>query len=245
MCTVSWLPGAAGYTLCFNRDERRTRASALPPARRERDGMPFLAALDGDHGGTWLAVNAAGLTLALLNRYRAAGAPAPTAPRSRGLLVLELIGHATDVAALRALEAADLSRTPPFTLVALEGERPPRLAEWDGVLLTAATHRAPGFLHTSSSVTEPEVAAARRATFALEPPRSPADLAAVHRSHHPERGRRSICMHRDDAETQSFTQVTVTSARVSLLHVPDAPCRGQALPPLSLERRALPCPIAG
>lgn len=245
MCTVSWLPAADGYTLCFNRDERLTRAPGLPPALRERDGMPFLSPLDGDHGGTWLAVNAAGLTLALLNRYRAPAAPPPTLPRSRGLLVLDLIGHGSALAALRLLEATDLTATAPFTLVSVEPERPPRLTEWDGATLTMATHHAPGLLHTSSAVDEPEVAAARRAAFCCAPPRSPAELAAHHRSHRPERGRRSVCMHREDAETQCYSQVTVSRDQVTLLHIPDAPCRGQPLPLLALERRTAPCPIPG
>lgn len=242
MCTVSWLPGAGGYTLCFNRDERRTRAPEVPPAAREQAGMVFLAPLDGAFGGSWIAVNVAGLTLALLNRYRPSGRPVPSNARSRGLLVLDLIAERTALDALRALERADLSRTAPFSLVTLDPERPPRLTEWDGLTLATATGHAPGILHTSSSVTEPEVAAARRTVFESVLPRTPDELAAVHRSHLPERGRCSICMHRDDAETRSFSQVTVTAERVSLLHVPDAPCRGHPLPLLELARLPLPCP---
>ena len=66
MCTVSWLPEPGGFTLCFNRDERRTRGAALPPESRRAGGRAFLAPYDSDHGGTWLAVNDAGLALGLL-----------------------------------------------------------------------------------------------------------------------------------------------------------------------------------
>lgn len=242
MCTVSWLPAPGGYTLCFNRDERHTRGPALPPERRAASGRVFLAPFDSDHGGTWLAVNDGGLTLGLLNRYGPGAVVTAGPARSRGLVILELIAAADVAAALRALEHSDLRRTPPFLLVALEPDRPPRIAEWDGAALAMATHHAPGLLRTSSAVTEPEVAAARRAQFAAAAPGTAAELAALHRSHHPDRGKRSVCMHREDAETRSFSQVTVTPDRVTLLHVPDAPCRGLPLPPLTLDRRALPCP---
>ncbi len=242
MCTVSWLPGAGGYTLCFNRDERFTRSPALPPAPHTRDGMAFLAPLDGDFHGTWLAVNAAGVTVCLLNRYQVPGYQPPARPRSRGLLVLDLIAAGSVRELWRMLEGTDLGQTAPFTLAALEPATVPRVAVWDGATLAGGPRPAPGFLFTSSSVTEPEVAASREATFAAVTAPTPEDLVRLHRSHLPERGRRSVCMHRDDGETQCFSQVTVTEDRVTLLHVPDAPCRGVPLPPLSLERRALPCP---
>ena len=69
MCTVSWTPLDGGYALAMNRDERRTRAPATPPERRELDGVPVLLPRDGEAGGTWIAVNALGHTLALLNRW--------------------------------------------------------------------------------------------------------------------------------------------------------------------------------
>ena len=108
--------------------------------------------------------------------------------------------------------------------------------------LCAATHRSPGLILTSSSVTEPEVVATRRAAFdALEAVTEPA-LIGLHRSHLPERGRCSICMHREDAETQSFSLVNVAADVIRLTHTPEAPCRGTALHPLALLRRQVSCP---
>ena len=54
MCTLSWIPGQDGYALCFNRDERRTRAAASPPGLLAREGVQFIAPLDGEAGGTWV-----------------------------------------------------------------------------------------------------------------------------------------------------------------------------------------------
>jgi len=242
MCTVSWLPLEDGYTLCFNRDERHSRAPALPPAAREDGEVRYLAPLDGEFGGTWLAANEFGITFCLLNRYRVPGYAPPAQPVSRGLLVLELAGMATARNAAAALEDRLLERVQPFSLVVLEPGQAVRVVAWDGQVLTGLTHRSPGLILTSSSVTEPEVGAARRTVFAALERVTPEALAQLHRSHLPERGRCSVCMHREDAETQSFSQVTVGPDRVTLLHVPDAPCRGKALPPLDLLRRSAPSP---
>lgn len=242
MCTVSWCPEGDGYTLCFNRDERLTRAPAQPPAAHQSNGIRYLAPLDGDFGGTWLGVNEFGLTLGLLNRYGVAGYRAPAEPRSRGLLVLDLIAQPSAREALIGLERLDLSRVQPFSLVAVDPGQPARVAAWDGTAITALTHRPAGLLLTSSSATEPEVAAARRATFAAAEQYTPDRLTELHRSHLPERGRRSICMHREEAETQSFSRITVGADRILLTHTPDAPCRGTELPALTLARRAIPCP---
>jgi Transport and Golgi organisation 2 len=239
MCTVSWVSAQDGYTLCFNRDERHTRAAALPPTVHEIGGVRYLAPLDGDFGGTWLAANQYGLTLALLNRYRVSGYQPPPEPQSRGLLIPALIQHSTAVEALAALESRDLGPTQPFSLVALEPGQPVRVAAWDGIALTALTHRAPGLILTSSSVTEPEVALARRAIFRAQQSFTPVVLASLHHSHLPERGRCSICMHRDDAETQSYSDITATPKEIRLAHTPDAPCRGTALPTLRLKRHPL------
>ena len=242
MCTVSWLSEPLGYTLCFNRDERLTRAPALPPAVRNAGGVQYIAPLDGNFGGTWLASNAFGLSLGILNRYRVPGYLAPPSPRSRGLLPLELIAHPTAADALTALGAADLGSTQPFVLIAVEPGGPVRLAAWDGHTVEVTSHARAGLIMTSSSVTEPEVAASRQALFGALHEVSAEALRSLHRSHLPERGRCSVCMHREDAETQSFSELRVTADQVSYLHVPDAPCRGKALPAITLARRALHCP---
>lgn len=243
MCTVSWLTGPDGYTLCFNRDERFTRAPAVPPALRARDGVRFLAPLDGDAGGTWFSVNEFGLTLGLLNRYGVTSHQPRDNPRSRGLLVLDLASAPTVPDALARLTPYLLSLTQPFTLIIAEPGQPAGVTTWDGGELATVFQAEPGFLRTSSSVTEPEVAESRRALFAASAPYTAESLAALHRSHVPERGRRSVCMHREDAETQSYSEAIVGRDSVTLRHVPDAPCRGQPLPLLTLSRRLLPCPL--
>ncbi|MDZ4865669.1 MAG: NRDE family protein [Gemmatimonadota bacterium] len=233
MCTVSWLRTPGGYSLCCNRDERFTRAPALPPAVREQRGVPYLAPLDGDFGGSWLAVNAFGLTLSLLNRYRVEGYVAPAAPLSRGLLLLDLIVSPAAADARSTLTRTDLHQVQPFTLIIVAPDSDAHLARWDGEQLAFSSSNASGLLATSSAVSEPEVAESRIARFSSLAPVTLEGLEALHRSHLPERGRLSICMHRTDAETQSYSRVSVTSRQVTLAHTGASPCR--EVPPVSLN----------
>ena len=77
MCTASWLTEGDRFHFFFNRDERRTRAIALPPEQRQAHGVAYLAPIDPDSGGTWFAATERGLILALLN---AASTASPRRP---------------------------------------------------------------------------------------------------------------------------------------------------------------------
>jgi hypothetical protein len=50
-------------------------------------------------------------------------------------------------------------------------------------------------------------------------------LHRFHEHHGPVRGAYSCCMHRDDAETVSFSWVKVNAAEVDFFYSPAAPCR--------------------
>ena len=90
MCTVSWILSRGGYELFMNRDELRRRGPAQGPQLCQHEGSAFLAPHDSDGGGSWIAVNASGLGLTLLNRYvDVSTLPPPAGWRSRGLLVTE------------------------------------------------------------------------------------------------------------------------------------------------------------
>jgi hypothetical protein len=52
-------------------------------------------------------------------------------------------------------------------------------------------------------------------------------LRRLHRSHQPERGAYSTCMHREDAATVSYTEIVVAPGNACLRYQAGAPC-GQA-----------------
>src|SRR5438128_3586814 len=121
MCTISWFHRSNGYQLLCNRDEKLTRKSALEPRLAIRNGTRFLAPVDGDFGGTWIATNEFGVSVCLLNGIKDGSLPAQ---RSRGLLLLDLIGRTPAQAVREAVESADLSVYAPFTLATLEPGKP-------------------------------------------------------------------------------------------------------------------------
>jgi Transport and Golgi organisation 2 len=238
MCTLSWLRQRDGYTVFFNRDERRTRPEALPPATAARNGVRFLAPSDPEGGGTWIVVNDRRVTVALLNRYH----PSPNPPAqsvSRGQLVLGL----ADVGSMAALQArlagASLRPYQPFTLAVFAPGLPALLFNWDGTSLMGGAHELPGLLAVSSSLVPVEAERSRKALFqesvaAAGGTFDAALLERLHRSHLPERGALSVCMHRDDASTVSLTRVDAAPERVSLRYHAGSPC-DPATPVTALE----------
>lgn len=242
MCSLTWLREGDGYELFFSRDESRERLPAQHPERLESAGVEFLAPRDADAGGTWLAINARGLTIALLNG--AGEAPLPAAPVSRGLLVLDLADASNSAEVARRLGARELARYKPFQLVALEPAVPLLMASWDGWRLELARLADEAQPLTSSSLDPLGAGRSRRELLARMLARAGGPsvelLLAFHASHAPEPGTLSPCMHRQDAETVSFSRTRVTASAVELGYSPAAPCRRRPLAWLGLER--LPAP---
>lgn len=235
MCTLSWVPDQGGYTLAFNRDERGTRATGTPPKRVMVAGVPVLMPRDPDGGGSWISVNALGHTLALLNRYEDTPSDVGGAYRSRGGLVTglaEVAGAAVVEASLRSME---LGRYRPFTLASVAKRQQPTLFEWDGRTLQVAEVSNPGLVRASSGSDQAGAERSRAAVFSGFGSRlTGGDLLALHRSHAPEKGALSICMHRDDAMTVSLSYITVTGKELLFRYVGRAPCETAQMTTLAL-----------
>ena len=233
MCTVSWIYQGAGYHLFCNRDEKHTRRPASKPQLLTRGGMRFLAPVDGDFGGSWIAVNEFGLSLALLNR-----GPGSPAQLSRGLLVMNLIASPTLSDVTVRFAASDLSDFAPFALLGLAPGLPAALFTWNGREVGVVADADPYMPLVSSSVDPAGCESRRRATLecirAQSPELHPGALLAFHRSHSPAPSAHSVCMHRDDAQTVSFTWVTVDGAGANMYYAGGSPCRSLAGESLSL-----------
>ncbi len=238
MCTVSWSPAPGGYQLFFNRDERRSRLEALPPRLEDEQGVPYLAPRDADAGGTWLAVNAYGLTVCLLNLYQAEAAlPSRLGKTSRGLLVRSLAAAKDPNMAQELLARQDLGAFMPFTLVVAAADGQVDDYAWDGRQAGIWQKATPPIVSSGHDVAR--ATAARRRLFAelgQAEDLGYEDLHAFHSSHQPEKGAYSPCMHRSDAKTVSLCAVRVSAERVQLAYAPGSPCRTELLPPLELTR---------
>ena len=239
MCTVTWLATPGGYELFFNRDELRSRLRARSPARGERGGVAFIAPMDGNSGGTWLLVNAHGLSVGLLNFYEATSrARVDSHGRrwiSRGQLVLDLASAVDAEDVSRCLAGLDLSRYRPFTLLAVEAERAAGTVwRFDGATLARPPLELP-FL-TSSSYDAAAVDEARRPLLARPGVWTVGGLLDFQRSHEPERGPLSPCMHRADARTVSFSRIRVDGGNISFEYGDGPPCRTPLGTPVTLAR---------
>jgi hypothetical protein len=219
MCTASWWYAADGtYEVFFNRDEQTSRAAALLPKIYRRDGIRYIAPLDGARGGTWFASNDQGVTVSLVNHYPALPpAGAAQLGTTRGELVLRC-ASATDAGdVLRIIEAEELGSYRPFHLLALALDGDAKLLSWDGRVLEHSIAGLESPL-TSSSYQTAAVIEARRRRYALlarstvrggRPP-----LEIFHDQHDPHASAHSVLMKRPDAATVS--QIRARVGRTSL-----------------------------
>src|SRR6266853_2821052 len=68
MCTVTFIARRRGYCLGMNRDEKLARPTGLPPRKKMVNGRAVISPSEPG-GGTWIALNDQGATLALINWY--------------------------------------------------------------------------------------------------------------------------------------------------------------------------------
>ena len=220
MCTVSFLPQARGFFLAMNRDERETRPQAVPPRRRNNGAHASLYPSEAS-GGTWIGLNDAGLVLALINWY---AKPQRDSGLSRGVVIPELLaaGDLKDVSA--GLKNLPLARLNPFRLIAVSAsERKIREWRWDGKSLTSKLF-AWKRKHWFSSGYDEALVNRRRKPLVSGIAETQDAIRELHRAHEPERGPFSICMHRDGAQTVSFTEIAVTKNMGRLRYAAGAPC---------------------
>lgn len=221
MCTVTIVPTGDGFRLVCNRDERRDRAPALPPAVHYLPHRTAIFPVDPLGPGTWVGVNGAGVAAALLNRTIVSAAPIDkSSRRSRGLIIPDLLDCASLTEALdvgAAVSPRDFDR---FRLVVTQ-DSACAVVKSDGVALSAErTKLSRPVMLTSSSLGDAFVEGPRRRLFdwlfAIE---ERSWLRAQSRFHHhqwPSRRDISVRVERADARTVSHTVVNVSPRTIEL-----------------------------
>jgi hypothetical protein len=226
MCTVTLIARKNGYSLGMNRDEQRSRPTAMPPAVCRLNGRNCL--FPSEHnGGTWIGVNERGLTLALINWYSVPNRACPS--ESRGTVIPALLPSSTPIELERTLRQLTLGKLNPFRLITVFGALT-RVMEWcwDQEELTRIDHpwRLGGWF--SSGFDEPGAQLAREAFLRKSAPTSTDDsLRDLHSSHVPAPGPYSFCMHREDAATVSYTEIIVRGNRIEMNYTPGSPCESR------------------
>jgi len=228
MCTLTIVPTEDGYVAGMNRDEKLTRARAIPPKTLDLPSATALFPRERS-GGTWIGCNSHGNLLALLNWNDVTPPFRGLARRSRGVLIPELISG-NDLADNHARFAClDLKEVLPFRLVGAF-PRESLIVEWrwDGLQRQESKFAWRKRHWFSSSVSDS--LSRRERGWACEKAEGYSPLEPVswvrnlHQSHHPVPGPFSICVHRKDAASVSYTEVRFSGERISMSYRSGSPC---------------------
>ncbi len=228
MCTVTFIARQQGYCLGMNRDEKLTRPTGLPPNKRNVNGRAVLCPSE-PAGGTWIALNDGGTTFALINWYSIT-ARLGSKTVSRGEVINSMSSAISPEVAAAALDGLPLNRINPFRLIGIypaAGE----IVEWRWNLkqLVRKNHRWKSQQLISSGFDERTAQRVRGKTFQRAERQYSAGsldwLRRLHRSHSPQAGPFSTCMHRADAATVSYTEVDVSSRHATMRYHAGAPCK--------------------
>jgi hypothetical protein len=186
-------------------------------------------------------VNDHGATLAIINWYSITARVGGKAV-SRGEVINSMGAARSADVAHAALAGLPLTRINPFRLI---GAYPAtgELIEWRWNLsqLVRKHHRWKTQQWISSGFDEPTAQRVRGKTFqkaARQHSTGSLDwLRRLHRSHSPQAGPFSTCMHRADAATVSYTEVAVSSRRATMRYHAGAPCQSVECSILGFDRR--------
>lgn len=259
MCTVTIVPlvrsadgdpvapVARAFRMACNRDESRQRPPALPPEMRRFGPRRAILPIDPLGGGTWVAVNDAGLAMTLLNAHPPGtpdDAPRRRTGRSRGLIIPDLLdcdGVASAVERAASIAAADY---PPFRLILVDETMLGDVYSDGRAVRRRVSDRSPHpVMFASSGLGDELVDVPRRALFE-EMFRNDADWVAtqyVYQRHSwPDRRHLSVCMSRPEARTVSMTVITVRPETVELQYFGAPPDQPVAPITLSLARGGKP-----
>ncbi|MGH1364698.1 MAG: NRDE family protein [Calditrichia bacterium] len=239
MCTVSWKLREDGFDLFFNRDELKTRSIALPPAVQLSESMPYIAPMDPDGGGTWIAVNTAGIGFFILNNYQNTYLPDPAIRKSRGGLIDGLVHFGSIETAVKKLCWIDLTCYEPFTIGMIAGGEAVTVYSWDGFILSRKEKiKAP--ISSSSAKNWPDIAKWRRQRFAqiVTDAANTKQFIHFHSDYYSVDAAASVCMRRKNAVTVSLSHISATQKAVTFNYKNGAPDAVDWQTPVVLLREA-------
>ena len=242
MCTLSVITRDQGFLLAMNRDEQLTRGKAIPPAQTRVAATTAVYPRDGA-GGTWIAVNNHGVALALLN-WNDIPQPEGEKTRSRGAMIPALIGCTSLEEVQATLPTIDLRATWPFRIAGIfAAEKKIVEWRWDGEKVVSQSHDWTPKHWFSSSVSDAQALSQRgsacAAAWSLEDAGSLPWLRRLHASHANGPGPFSLCVHRENVGTLSFTEIECGPEKIDCRYFEGSPCamtRTDVGDPVELDR---------
>ena len=163
---------------------------------------------------------------------------------SRGVLLRSLLNVTSLDELTTRLVVGGLARYRPFTILGFELGPSVLQCRWHGggEDLEVDTVVSPPV--SSSSFKTRDVLKARREAYEalLESWKSPhgagptaSFLLSYHKSHVPEKGPCSVCMHREDGKTRSFSHVKVSCEAAQFFYTSGSPCESEPFPPVRVS----------
>lgn len=234
MCTVTFIARKNGYALGMNRDEKLSRIPGLPPSKHVLNGRTAIFPSEPG-GGTWIGINDAGVTFALINWYSVASGVLHNAS-SRGEVTRSMLALNEPFAVDRQLEHLRLNNTNPFRLIGVFPRKDSVVEwRWDLNRLKRVDFSWETNIWISSGFDEHGAQRQRRETFLAARLNESDDdlqwLRKLHGSHVPTRSPYSVCMHRPDANTVSYTEISVRDSMARMAYSPSPLCGSLSLQP--------------
>lgn len=228
MCTLTFIPTTDGFVAGMNRDERLSRPKALPPKRFSFFDHTAVYPHESS-GGTWIACNSHGNLLALLNWNDVSPLRGATKVKSRGLLIPELISVGTLADTEAGVVQFDLNVFPPFRLVgAFPAESVIIEWRWNGSCLETTRFGWEKRHWFSSSMSDAQAQQERGRCCEQAELSHTMDLVSrirsLHQSHDPVAGAFSVCVHRQDVASVSYTEVCRAGENISMRYRGGSPC---------------------
>ena len=245
MCTLSVVTRNDTYLMAMNRDEEIARGTGLPAEIYEIGGTRAVYPGDGD-GGTWFAANEYGTSLALLNwNDIARHAIAAAKTRSRGQVISALIDSRSPSDLHAAFDVSNFKGMMPFRLVGVfPSEKEIWEWRWDSPQLECQVHEWESRHWFSSSLSDERAESLRGAACRTARHESHAGsvswLRRLHASHADGPGPFSLCVHREDVKTLSYSEVMVTPGTVQMGHARSSPCTMGPIQPMEIKRTLVP-----
>ena len=243
MCTVTFIPRNDGFYLAMNRDERIARSSASPPAVFGEELVESIYPLDGEKG-TWIAANRIGVAFALLNWNDTQVLHQKN--RTRGSVIPALLGSACDHATESALRQLDLDGVLPFRLVGIfPADESVIEWGWDQRSIQRNTFPWTTRQWCSSSLSDATATATRKQALEQKLTECHAGsltwLRQLHSSHDDSRLAFSHCVHRQEVETVSYTELVCSGQGIECNYLGGSPCKTNLIwHSVSLPLRSMP-----
>lgn len=229
MCTLTIVPRDDGYLLGMNRDERIARGAASWPRKVVAGSTEAVYPCDVA-GGTWIAINEHRMAFALLNWNDVFPRGVHLRKtRSRGRIIPEAIRSSSLEQVQSALRTLNLDGMHPFRLIGVfPADRQIREWRWDSARVYSQRHTWEPRQWFSSSLSDQKAQALRGGVcehaWTQEEAGSLSWLRRLHASHANGPGPFSICVHREDVRTLSYTEVICTAGAIHLRYFPSNPC---------------------